>query len=846
MQTDSDVRPLDDWHETLIERGEFKDAELFAKTLYLDKSYKSLILLAKSKSLNNDVSGALAELDRFLQGAVDGKARMAVLVEKAHILVLSGRLGEALKALDDAKALNAMAASSAQTSLDYKIASLVFNLEEYDSAQSLFDTDFKFKTETIASTDSRILRGFNRRGVDKKRVTLNEDKGESEILIKSNKSSKAEYVYFVSGGLNLCQSFAKNLAMHLRNLSGAKAHLHVHGVIAGEIDPGGSLSGWAALKNSLTELDIPLTFTLRHFDIENLEPEQIETVHASEGIKHISEIIEHYDCPVIVSKLDYIPLYDPVEIVSGDYDVALMQNEVSPLDIISSVFPYLMVFNPTYEGRQFAKKLADYIEPFWMEPSALLPGLESAAVSLTYKLDDQTNFQFLPHNLIEFDPEKHHPSIAYTGEAAFIGRGQKQKVFEFSNFLAKQAAAFSLPILARFIGTSGHEEQAISLLDRHLSDNKKASIEEKFEIFQLKALLLSHMGELEEARTFLMKAQRQLPNNVHYEKAKRISSYQLASVNAALGNFEDAQAVFNKNIEIGCDNGWTTQTGIINLTDDFGLIDHKRAAMSFEKPDTDSNSLTYVYFVASDLTYCKKFAPSLIRKLVELSSLGCHLHFHGIALNEKDAGSRAENWAFLHDLLKGANISSSFTLDVLGMERLNAKQKKSVYASERFRILPDLLKAYDCPVIVADIDQLPLKNPQCILQDNVGVQLLRFPKSVLNFLSVTSATVSVFYPNNGGVEFSQKLGAYIENIYADTNRLDWHVDQAALTSVCYTSSESSKVSYLDPKILEQNPKNVSPKEALIDGAVFWSVTNSIKGNSAALSRLEDYNLPEDA
>ena len=838
MQAQNDPRPLDQWCETLIERGEFADAILFAKTLFLDDSYKSLILLAKSKYSSGNISGALDEIDSFLEGHFEPKAKLKVLEEKARILSASGRLSEALQALQDAKALNFKTPSLEQSSLDYSIASLLFSMGEYETAQSLFDAYLNFETDKLELTNTSILCGFDRKLKALEKVPSKTDV-ESKILAETAKANKAKCVYFVSGGLKLCQSFAKHLALHLRNLSGDKVHLHLHGVIAGEADSGGSQAGWKMLQRTLSQLDVPLTFTLRNLNINNLDAHQIETVYACERLEYISTALARYNCPVIVSKLDYLPLYDLSELVSHDYDVALMRNDACAMDIIATVLPSMLIFNPTDESREFAKQLADYIAPFRADTTALLPGLERAALSLLYKLDDLTNFHILPRHMIEFNPNKHHPVTAYRGDAAFIGRGQEQKVSEFADFLEKEAGSFSMPILARIMGTSGHATYAISLLDRYLSEHKKSSIEEKFEIFQLKALLLSHLGNLEEARKFLQKAQRQLPNNEHYEKAKLISLYQLGSVNAALGNFDEAQAVFDKNIEIGCDNGWTTRTGIIDLSQEIKPASEKRIAVSFDMPSTNSATAKYVYFVASDLTYCKKFAPSLIRKLGELASVGCHLHFHGIALSERDVGGRNEDWAFLDKLLTDANISSSFTLGVLDMARLSAKQKKSIYASERFRILPDLLKVYNLPVIVADVDQLPLQDPQCIFRDNVGVQLLRFPNSVLNFLSVTSATVSVFYPQYGGLQFSQKLSAYIENIYSDIERLDWHVDQAALTSVCYTAPEQVEVSYLDPTILEQNPRMTSPDDALNNGAVFWSVTNSIRGNAAALSRLED-------
>ena len=222
-----------------------------------------------------------------------------------------------------------------------------------------------------------------------------------------------------------------------------------------------------------------------------------------------------------------------------------------------------------------------------------------------------------------------------------------------------------------------------------------------------------------------------------------------------------------------------------------------------------------------------------------------HLHIHGIFSEETPYLEEASNWNFLKELIEKADIKATLTIGALNLDGLTQNQKKAVYSAERFRLLPELLEMNSGAVIVADIDQIPLRDPEPLLSNEFDLQLLYFPKSVLNFLSAVSATLSIFYPSPGGKNAATLLASYFNQAYLDPKKLDWHVDQAALATVNYTAFDC-KIGRLSRNLVEDSSNNVDLHKAFSNGAYFWSVTNSIDSNAKSYSRLlnQSYRLNE--
>lgn len=833
--------PLSAWCKSLAQDGDFEQAEGFARILHRDNSTNSLILLVDILSSKGSYQEAINILDNHLaqNSAAPVEELSTILITKAIILAESGHNHPALKllekvqnlCLDDQNVLEKL-------NVDYKLGSLYVKLKEFEAAQRIFDKPFSFEFGEGLEAQSNI---FHLVPADKKttKKPLRHNNPYKKTLIKQKTKSASKCVYYVCGSLDTCRRFAPAIARQLNALSGNNVHFHIHGVITGDDDPGNSSTGWDSLRQLLEKIDFPLTLTLQNFDIDDLDEAQQKAIFEIERFRYLPELLETHALPVIASDIAQLPLYDPSVLTEDDFDVALQSDRGSALDLLSEISTAIAIFNMTPDALEFAAELKAYFTHAMSEPQKLNEGLVQAGLAVTKYKSSSVILSKIPTDLVEYNSDLHHPFKAYDGSASFIAKGAEQDDVDFSSFLTKYKNDFSPPMLARAMGNAGQMQQAIRLLERALAKRKKLTVAEKFELLQIKGLMHAHTGELELSHKALEKSLTFLESGKAYDHARKQALYKLASCKAALGDFKGAEKIFDQKIPVYCGNGWVTHTGIIDLLSE--KIDSEDFDLTTLSQTYDSATVEHVYLVAADLKYCQMFIPTLIAQLKSLNLQGLHLHVHGIS-TDKDISQSADvkAWQELKDSLINSNLSVTLTLNSVDFDGLNLQQRKSVYASERFRILPKLLKQYDTPILVADVDQLPLQDIGRLLKKDCDVQIMRIPMGVLNFLSYVSATISIYYPTPAGLEVASALKSYFDRAYVQPERLDWHIDQAALAVADYKQS-AAKFGYLHTDIVAKNPKLVTPDEALNDGAYFWSVTNSISGNSNALAHFENQN-----
>ena len=410
----------------------------------------------------------------------------------------------------------------------------------------------------------------------------------------------------------------------------------------------------------------------------------------------------------------------------------------------------------------------------------------------------------------------------------------------FANVLHEAKDHPSRLMLARALDANGKSKKAAKFLGAYVNENEGARGPEMFEVSQLRGKILASFGKLKSSEKALKLALKALPEDECYDPARASTEYQLASLLAALGKFEDAQQIFNKSMPIRCDNAWETNARIV----DFFVDPKKDKGRTIETSDLKMFSeiqmdkdVELIYLVSGDLFYCQMFGPSLAKSLAKTAGKGVHLHIHGISIGKDDPGFKDAPWNKLTKTLNRVGFSTSFSKRHIARNRLRPHQKKAIYSFERFNILPSFLETYEKPILVADIDQIPLRPPQGLLNDEFDVALLKFPKGVLNILSVVSATLSVFRPTKEGKAAAETLQGYFASALNNEAKLNWHVDQAGLAVLDY-SNKTANILHFDPKLVVTDPKKFNPSEATEEGAWFWSVTNSIAGNSQELESYE--------
>lgn len=393
----------------------------------------------------------------------------------------------------------------------------------------------------------------------------------------------------------------------------------------------------------------------------------------------------------------------------------------------------------------------------------------------------------------------------------------------------------ALLMLARAMNANGNSEAAVALLGEKIKKNMGTVGPEMFEVLQLHGKISAEIGDLETSDGSFEYALRALPNNQAFDSVRASTEYQYGSLLAAIGKFQQAQELFNKDLPVSCDNSWKTTSRTVDffVTSKRHNVEHKDTVSNIIKLDA---STKLIYLVSGDLKYCENFGPRLLKSLNSFANAEIHLHFHGTSIGDKDLGAKEEAWdGFKKQLGKYSN-STSFSRNHIDKNDFNESQIKAIYSFERFRVLPNILKQHKIPVLVADIDQLPLRSPIGLLTDKFDVALLRFPKGVLNILSVISATLSFFRPTENGIAAADTLQSYFESALSNTAKLNWHVDQAGLAVLDYQNTDAH-IKHLDSKLVVTDPSKHDPDEATKLGAWFWSVTNSIAGNA---KKLDDY------
>ena len=442
--------------------------------------------------------------------------------------------------------------------------------------------------------------------------------------------------------------------------------------------------------------------------------------------------------------------------------------------------------------------------------------------------------------------------ILYTWVTHLLDEGKIIEAEKFAEVLHLAGDMRSTSVLCDIYNMNNKHDKSIKIIDalsRKYNFDQQSMFDENgvfdeedisdrdlvFQILHLKSRTLSMQGKLNEAKKCMELSLKVLP---YYHKGTRkirnVVEYQYASLLSKLGMFDEASDIFKKGIPVLCGNGSYTNTKIVNFNFNQKPLEEKDTDNCSVKINlkgvTANKNAELIYLVSADLLYCNKFASLLSNKLKSLSDKKVHLHIHGISAGSNDSRKNSSEWKKLFTSIKKLNPSVSFTRQSYELCEFNRIQMKSIYSFERFRVLPSILEHFKLPVLVADIDQIPLSDPRENITNDSDVKLLRFPKASINILSLISATVSFFQFNERSMQFADNLKKYFDAALSDKNQLNWHVDQAGLAVINYLNKDTN-VSYFDTSVVVTDPKETNYENILASGAKFWSVTNSIETTS---------------
>jgi tetratricopeptide (TPR) repeat protein len=357
----------------------------------------------------------------------------------------------------------------------------------------------------------------------------------------------------------------------------------------------------------------------------------------------------------------------------------------------------------------------------------------------------------------------------------------------------------------------GDPHLAASLFDEAIGPDQEAAASDALHQY---GVALAWVGRLDDAERALRLAFKKEPS--------ASIAYGFGSVLAEQRKFAEANAAF---ATIDRPQPWLSGGSARSIC----LPERKDDLHAFDVPfrrtlnglfDGSACDHDFVYFVAADPRYVKRFARALHSSLAAVHG-NCLLHIH--VINPDAATIRLV--AYMKERPGPTVTSSSEEVDLSG---LSNDQRRVYYASARFFILSALRRHYGKPVIAADIDQIVLRNPAFLIDSGSDVAAIRFPYGRFNLLSRFSAS-AIIASTPAAATYFDRVATYIAGRMRDLPSIAWHLDQIAL-DVAYLVSDDIALSEFPPGAM----LSAGPDADVPNDTYFWSITYSIAANARKL------------
>jgi tetratricopeptide (TPR) repeat protein len=324
-------------------------------------------------------------------------------------------------------------------------------------------------------------------------------------------------------------------------------------------------------------------------------------------------------------------------------------------------------------------------------------------------------------------------------------------------------------------------------------------------------------GALDEAVDLLERHLRAYPGRggqVHYV---------LASVLPHLGRFEEANRHADRGTLITCGDFELTSSRIIhfpssaasNAQEPVEPFIRRVSHEPYEVADADA-----VYFIACDSRYFLLFGEALANSLVRRA--GARLMFHIHLVNPEPAAE-----ALLERLRANLPLPIACSRENVDLSAFGKRQRRTYLSCARYLVLPTLLERYALPMLVADADQLVVRDLRNLLLElgSHDVGLLRFDDQIANILALISASIVGVNSTPKGLRFVRTLSDTLVGRMLDPVGLSWHLDQAGL-AVAHLWHRDVKTLRLRTSIMDSVIDPLASPDSLSSEALFWSITLS--------------------
>ena len=198
----------------------------------------------------------------------------------------------------------------------------------------------------------------------------------------------------------------------------------------------------------------------------------------------------------------------------------------------------------------------------------------------------------------------------------------------------------------------------------------------------------------------------------------------------------------------------------------------QRSGLSIELPVQSNQDDRVVILTAADGRHLSRSAPRFIASALDRCG-DAPIHMHVI-------NSTTESKTVLDEIRRQfprARIGTS-------SEVIDHPAPQPYYATARFLAVPEVLAAYELPVITVDIDTTIIKSALAGLDDLAGCDvglMVRLRSRLAYPWTRISATVAYFSPFASSFKFLFDVGTYFWDAYDPSGKTDgWRIDQNAL------------------------------------------------------------------
>ena len=198
-----------------------------------------------------------------------------------------------------------------------------------------------------------------------------------------------------------CNSFLVGLVRSFLLHGNLNALIHIH-----IVNPNQTIEPTMAEVTKIAGASA-IACTFEHTDLSNLNETQHKTYYACARFLNLPQLLEHYDCPIIVVDADILVVHSVSELLDAaqQVDVRLLSLDPIRCDSWARFSASVLIFNQTTAARGFAARVRAWIL-YWIDQQVMTWFLDQIAIHAIYAQtqlrEEKIAFSFIPTPFLEY------------------------------------------------------------------------------------------------------------------------------------------------------------------------------------------------------------------------------------------------------------------------------------------------------------------------------------------------------------------------------------------------------------------------------------------------------------